>query len=137
MLKRWRRLMLVFLAIPVLVLGVQTPAMALDDWGITGDFNNFPFTSNPPCDGNLEFFFEGYRYTSNTVTLKWNVPTSGTMQIRPYDPSGPAAPARSYGVYHLGNNVWFAHWTASLPHSWHFGWHPNTGGVCIDTVYVK
>jgi hypothetical protein len=130
--------MLVSLAVPMLVLGVQAPAMALDDWGTTGDFNGWPYTSNPPCTGHLQFFFEGYRYTSDTVTLKWSVDTSGTMQIRPYDPLiGPVAPVRSYTSYQLGNGVWYAHWTSRLRHSWHFGWHPNTGGVCLDEVVIQ
>jgi hypothetical protein len=134
MLKRWRRLILPLLTIPLILFGLGVgPAAAFDDFGISEQgFNNWQYDACA-THGDLHFQYLGYRYSSDTITVQFWVGAYGWMHIY-VSGQGTDHP---YRVYQLGlGRVWYAHISARLTYTWWFDWRPDSGGDCAAYLRI-
>lgn len=132
--RRIRRTLFALLASVGLVLAVQAPAMAVDDWGTTWGFTYFPLTTQNHCGSGTAFEFSGYRSGASQMTLEWDVHAHGTMAIRAWNNLGPVSGIHYYDSQELtGTRVYYVHWPTSVHGlDYHFTFSPLSGGSCYD-----
>ena len=128
--KSWRRLVFVFLAIPLLLFGVNAaPASAqVTGFGTTNDFYGWNYYHTDCGTSNVydDFYYQGFRATPSTIQFRWESEYTGNMKITISAPGN-----ENHTYYNLAAwQVYWVNWTASLNYYFWLTWMPDGGGGC-------